>query len=149
MALDGKVPAGRLEDKWANHKFNLKLVNPANKRRYEIIVIGSGLAGASAAASLAELGYKVRCFCVHDSPRRAHDDCIGRIATRGPHGDDLVDRHAVARSIEQTSAAWAGWVTVCTVGVIHAVGHCDRVGGIGILYDIYCALDAVGGTHPA
>lgn len=70
--LDSKIPAGRLQDKWTNHKFNLKLVNPANKRKYEIIVVGTGLAGASAAASLAELGYKVKAFCYQDSPRRAH-----------------------------------------------------------------------------
>jgi len=70
--LDGKVPEGNLEDKWKNHKFNLKLVNPANKRKYDIIVVGTGLAGASGAASLAELGYDVKAFCFHDSPRRAH-----------------------------------------------------------------------------
>merc|ERR1711916_226473 len=58
--------------KWDEHKFNLKLVNPANKRKYDIIVVGSGLAGASASASLAELGYNVMNFCFHDSPRRAH-----------------------------------------------------------------------------
>ena len=70
--LDGKVPPGPIDEKWTNHKFNMRLVNPANKRRYEIIVVGSGLAGASAAASLAELGYGVRCFTFHDTPRRAH-----------------------------------------------------------------------------
>lgn len=70
--LDSKTPAGPLAEKWSKHKFNLKLVNPANKRKYEIIVVGTGLAGASAAASLAELGYKVKAFCFHDSPRRAH-----------------------------------------------------------------------------
>ncbi|GAB3909699.1 fumarate reductase/succinate dehydrogenase flavoprotein subunit [Mucilaginibacter boryungensis] len=72
MSLDGKVPQGPLADKWSKHKFNLKLVNPANKRKYEIIVVGTGLAGASAAASLAELGYNVKAFCFQDSPRRAH-----------------------------------------------------------------------------
>jgi succinate dehydrogenase flavoprotein subunit len=70
--LDGKVPPGPIDEKWTNHKFNMRLVNPANKRRYEIIVVGSGLAGASAAATLAELGYVVRCFTFHDTPRRAH-----------------------------------------------------------------------------
>ncbi|MGE5354395.1 MAG: fumarate reductase/succinate dehydrogenase flavoprotein subunit [Acidobacteriota bacterium] len=70
--LDSKIPAGKLQDKWTNHKFNLKLVNPANKRKYDIIVVGTGLAGASAAASLAELGYNVKAFCYQDSPRRAH-----------------------------------------------------------------------------
>ncbi|MFM7017037.1 MAG: fumarate reductase/succinate dehydrogenase flavoprotein subunit [Bacteroidota bacterium] len=72
MSLDSKVPAGPLSEKWDSHKFNLKLVNPANKRRYDVIIVGTGLAGASAAASLAELGYNVKTFCFQDSPRRAH-----------------------------------------------------------------------------
>ena len=70
--LDSKVPEGDLAEKWTNHKFDMKLVNPNNKRRFSIIVVGTGLAGASAAASLAELGYKVKAFTHHDSPRRAH-----------------------------------------------------------------------------
>jgi succinate dehydrogenase / fumarate reductase flavoprotein subunit len=72
MALNSNVPSGPLEKKWTNHKFNLKLVNPANKRHYDIIVVGTGLAGASAAASFAELGYNVKAFSYHESPRRAH-----------------------------------------------------------------------------
>jgi succinate dehydrogenase / fumarate reductase flavoprotein subunit len=72
MALDSKIPSGPIAQKWEKHKFDLKLVNPANKRKFDVIVVGSGLAGASAAASLAELGYKVKCFCFQDSPRRAH-----------------------------------------------------------------------------
>jgi succinate dehydrogenase / fumarate reductase flavoprotein subunit len=72
MVLDGKVPEGPLEQKWDKYRFKLKLVNPANKRKYSAIVVGSGLAGASAAATLAELGYEVRCFFYQDSPRRAH-----------------------------------------------------------------------------
>src|SRR6201989_1253103 len=72
MSLDAKIPAGPLAEKWSKHKFNLKLVNPANKRKYNVIVVGTGLAGASAAASLAELGYNVKAFCFQDSPRRAH-----------------------------------------------------------------------------
>jgi succinate dehydrogenase / fumarate reductase flavoprotein subunit len=72
MALNSKIPDGPLEKKWDNHRFNLKLVNPANKRKYHIIVVGTGLAGASAAASLAELGYRVTAICYHESPRRAH-----------------------------------------------------------------------------
>jgi succinate dehydrogenase / fumarate reductase flavoprotein subunit len=70
--LDSKIPAGDLETKWTKYKSSVPLVNPANKRSIEIIVVGSGLAGSSAAASLAELGYKVKCFCFQDSPRRAH-----------------------------------------------------------------------------
>ncbi|TFF40124.1 fumarate reductase/succinate dehydrogenase flavoprotein subunit [Mucilaginibacter psychrotolerans] len=72
MGLDAKIPQGPLAEKWSKHKFNLKLVNPANKRKYDIIIVGTGLAGASAAASLAELGYNVKSFCFQDSPRRAH-----------------------------------------------------------------------------
>ncbi len=72
MTLDAKTPVGPLAEKWTKHKFNVKLVNPANKRKYEVIVVGTGLAGASAAASLAELGYNVKAFCFQDSPRRAH-----------------------------------------------------------------------------
>ncbi len=72
MVLNAKIPDGPVEKKWDNHRFNLKLVNPANKRKYHIIVVGTGLAGASAAASLAELGYRVTALCYHESPRRAH-----------------------------------------------------------------------------
>lgn len=72
MNLDPKIPTGPLEKKWDQHKFDMKLVNPANKRKYKILVVGSGLAGGAAAATLAELGYQVDCFCYQDSPRRAH-----------------------------------------------------------------------------
>ena len=72
MTLDSKIPAGPIEQKWDNHKFDIKLVNPANKRRFEIVVVGTGLAGASAAATLGELGYRVKVITFHDSPRRAH-----------------------------------------------------------------------------
>ena len=72
MNLDSKIPEGPLSDKWDNHRFSSKLVNPANKRKFKIIVVGSGLAGGSAAATLGELGYNVDCFCYQDSPRRAH-----------------------------------------------------------------------------
>jgi succinate dehydrogenase / fumarate reductase flavoprotein subunit len=70
--LDSKIPSGPLADKWRKHKTEIKLVNPANTRKYEVIVVGAGLAGASAASTLADLGYKVKCFVFHDSPRRAH-----------------------------------------------------------------------------
>ncbi|MGD8866499.1 MAG: FAD-binding protein, partial [Gemmatimonadales bacterium] len=72
MELNAKIPSGPIEQKWTKHKFDMKLVNPANKRKYSIIMVGSGLAGASGAASLAEMGYNVECFCYQDSPRRAH-----------------------------------------------------------------------------
>ena len=72
MQLKSKIPSGPIEHRWDRHRFEMKLVNPANKRKYNIIVVGSGLAGASASASMAELGYNVKCFCFQDSPRRAH-----------------------------------------------------------------------------
>ncbi len=72
MELDARIPAGPIEEKWDRHRFHLKLVNPANKRKHRIIVVGSGLAGGAAAATLGELGYLVDCFCFQDSPRRAH-----------------------------------------------------------------------------
>ncbi|HLQ67816.1 MAG TPA: fumarate reductase/succinate dehydrogenase flavoprotein subunit [Candidatus Limnocylindrales bacterium] len=72
MKLDSKIPPGPVEAKWEKHKSSIRLVNPANKRRYTVLMVGTGLAGASAAASLAELGYNVKCFCYQDSPRRAH-----------------------------------------------------------------------------
>ena len=72
ITLDSKIPSGPVEERWENHKFNMKLVNPANKRKFTVLVVGTGLAGAAAAATLAELGYHVKCFTFHDSPRRAH-----------------------------------------------------------------------------
>ncbi len=72
MELNARIPSGPLSEKWDNHKFNSKLVNPANRRKYKIIVVGTGLAGASASATLAEQGYQVQTFCIQDSPRRAH-----------------------------------------------------------------------------
>ena len=70
--LDSKIPQGKLADKWTNHKSHINLVSPANKRLIDVIVVGTGLAGASASATLAELGYNVKTFCFQDSPRRAH-----------------------------------------------------------------------------
>src|SRR6516165_8712284 len=89
MHLDPKVPSGPLAEKWDRHKFEMKLVSPANKRKYTILVVGTGLAGASAAASLGELGYDVRCFCIQDSPRRAHSIAAqgGINAAKNYHND--------------------------------------------------------------
>ena len=89
MQLDAKIPEGPIEDMWDSHKFDVKLVNPANKRKYEILVIGTGLAGASAAATLGELGYNVTVITYHDSPRRAHSIAAqgGINATKNYHGD--------------------------------------------------------------
>ncbi|MCB9072628.1 MAG: fumarate reductase/succinate dehydrogenase flavoprotein subunit [Bdellovibrionaceae bacterium] len=72
VVLDAKIPEGPIEKKWDSHKFHMKLVNPANRRKHNIIVVGTGLAGAAAAASMGEMGYKVKAFCIQDSPRRAH-----------------------------------------------------------------------------
>jgi succinate dehydrogenase / fumarate reductase, flavoprotein subunit len=89
MELDAKCPSGPIETEWDRHRFNLKLVNPANKRKYTILVVGTGLAGGSAAASLAELGYNVKCFCFQDSPRRAHSIAAqgGINAAKNYHND--------------------------------------------------------------
>jgi len=89
MELDSKCPTGPIETRWDRHRFSLKLVNPANKRKHTIIVVGTGLAGGSAAASLAELGYKVKCFCFQDSPRRAHSIAAqgGINAAKNYHND--------------------------------------------------------------
>jgi succinate dehydrogenase / fumarate reductase flavoprotein subunit len=89
MELDSKSPAGPIETRWERHRFSMKLVNPANKRKYTIIVVGSGLAGGSAAASLGELGYNVKCFCFQDSPRRAHSIAAqgGINAAKNYHND--------------------------------------------------------------
>ncbi|MCB1200310.1 MAG: fumarate reductase/succinate dehydrogenase flavoprotein subunit [Leptospiraceae bacterium] len=89
MKLNSNIPEGNLQDKWQNHKFKLKLVNPANKRKLKVIVVGTGLAGASAAASLAELGYQVDAFTFHDSPRRAHSIAAqgGINAAKNYHND--------------------------------------------------------------
>jgi succinate dehydrogenase / fumarate reductase, flavoprotein subunit len=93
--LDSRVPDGPLAEKWENHKFSMKLVNPANKRKYDIIVVGTGLAGAAAAATFGELGYNVKAFTYHDSPRRAHSIAAqgGINAAKNYHGDgDSVHR---------------------------------------------------------
>jgi len=95
MTLNARIPSGPIQEKWDRHRFELKLVNPANKRRYTVLVVGSGLAGGSAAASLSELGYNVKCFCFQDSPRRAHSIAAqGGInaATNYPNDGDSIWR---------------------------------------------------------
>src|SRR5438552_14032600 len=89
IQLDSRIPSGPLAQKWDRHRFEMKLVNPANKRKNTIIVVGTGLAGGSAAASLGELGYKVKCFCFQDSPRRAHSIAAqgGINAAKNYHND--------------------------------------------------------------
>jgi succinate dehydrogenase / fumarate reductase, flavoprotein subunit len=114
--LDAKIPAGALEEKWTKHRAESKLVNPNNKRKFDIIVVGSGLAGASAAASLAELGYQVKCFCFQDSPRRAHSIAAqgGINAAKNYQNDgDSVYRLFTTRSKEgifaRETRTFTGW----------------------------------------
>ncbi len=121
MNLDAKIPSGNIKDKWDNHKFDMKLVNPANKRKYKILIVGTGLAGASAAATLAELGYKVDAFTYHDSARRAHSiaaqgginaaknyqndgDSIWRLFYDTVKGGDFRSREANVYRLAQVSA---------------------------------------------
>src|SRR5450432_3966263 len=89
MKLDSKIPSGPIQEKWDRSRFEMRLINPANKRKYKIIVVGSGLAGGAAAASLGELGYNVECFCFQDSPRRAHSIAAqgGINAAKNYHND--------------------------------------------------------------
>lgn len=122
VILDSKIPSGPLERKWEKHKFESKLINPANRRKFEIIVVGSGLAGASAAASLGEMGYKVKCFCYQDSPRRAHSiaaqgginaaknyqndgDSVQRLFYDTIKGGDFRSREANVYRLAEVSAA--------------------------------------------
>ena len=88
MTLNSRIPGGPIERAWQTTKFNMKLVNPANKRKYHVIVVGTGLAGASCAASLGELGYNVTAFCFQDSPRRAHS--IAAVALPTPCGPSRI-----------------------------------------------------------
>jgi succinate dehydrogenase / fumarate reductase flavoprotein subunit len=122
ITLDGKIPAGPIAEKWDRHKFEMKLVNPANKRKYTVIVVGTGLAGASAASSLGELGYNVLNFCIQDSPRRAHSiaaqgginaaknyqndgDSIYRLFYDTVKGGDYRSREANVYRLAQTSVS--------------------------------------------
>jgi choline dehydrogenase-like flavoprotein len=103
--FDSNIPDGTLEEKWDNHKFEVKLVNPANRRRFDIIIVGSGLAGASAAATLGEAGYNVKVVTFHDSPRRAHSIAAqGGINAAKNHKNDgdsitIVLRHDQGRRL--------------------------------------------------
>src|SRR5512134_3671301 len=122
MTLDARIPGGPIEGKWDRRREELRLVNPANKRKYRVIVVGTGLAGASAAASLGELGYRVEAFCYQDSPRRAHSiaaqgginasknyqndgDSVGRLFRDTIKGGDFRAREANVYRLAQVSNA--------------------------------------------
>ncbi len=160
MQLESKVPAGPLEAKWDRHQFELKLVNPANKRKFDIIVVGTGLAGGAASASLAELGYNVKTFCIQDSPRRAHSialllpmcsdgqsscgsgSCSGRNEVSAIHGLTLqgeVTEHfsAMVGPNPMTSELYARLSAKCaaTMGRYSGVDRCQKLSPL-----IVCAL---------
>jgi succinate dehydrogenase / fumarate reductase flavoprotein subunit len=139
--LDSRVPAGHISEKWDRHRFELRLVNPANKRRFEIIVVGTGLAGASAAATLAELGYRVKVFTFHDSPRRAHSiaaqgginaaknyrndgDSIWRLFSDTVKGGDFRSREANVYRLAQVS------VEIIDQAVAQGVPFAREYGGL-------------------
>ena len=141
MKLDAKIPSGPLAEKWDRHRFDLKLVNPANKRKYDIIVVGTGLAGASASASLAELGYDVKTFCIQDSPRRAHSiaaqgginaaknyandgDSIWRLFYDTVKGGDFRAREANVYRLAQVSSA------IIDQGVAQGIPFARDYGGL-------------------
>src|SRR5262249_26699289 len=141
MTLDGRIPAGPIDRKWDRHKFEMKLVNPANKRKYTIIVVGTGLAGASAAASLGELGYNVLNFCIQDSPRRAHSiaaqgginaaknyqndgDSVYRLFYDTVKGGDYRSREANVYRLAQLS------VNIIDQGVAQGVPFAREYGGL-------------------
>ena len=108
VKIDSKIPEGPVAEKWTNYKAHQKLVNPANKRRLDIIVVGTGLAGASAAASLGEMGFRVLNFCIQDSPRRAHS-----IAAQG--GINAAKTNAWHRAFLSHVNMVACWLTVHSV----------------------------------
>jgi succinate dehydrogenase / fumarate reductase flavoprotein subunit len=141
MALDSKLPSGPIEQAWQKRKFDLKLVNPSNKRKYTVIVVGSGLAGASAAATLGELGYNVLCFCFQDSPRRAHSiaaqgginaaknyqndgDSVFRLFYDTVKGGDFRSREANVYRLAEVSA------NIIDQGVAQGVPFAREYGGL-------------------
>ena len=113
--LDAKIPSGPLDRKWQSHRDHSRLVSPNNRRKFEIIVVGSGLAGGSAAATLGELGYRVKCFCFQDSPRRAHSIAAqgGINAAKNYQNDYFTTplKAAISVRVKQTFIAWPKSVT--------------------------------------
>src|SRR3954466_10834018 len=141
LELNSRIPTGPLADKWDKHRFEMKLVNPANKRKYTVIVVGSGLAGGAAAATLSELGYNVRCYCYQDSPRRAHSiaaqgginaaknyqndgDSIQRLFYDTIKGGDFRARESNVNRLAQIS------VNIIDQGVAQGVPFAREYGGL-------------------
>ncbi len=156
--LDGQVPAGPIAEIWDQHKFDMKLVNPSNRRRHHIIVVGSGLAGASAAASLGELGYHVSCFCYQDSPRRAHSiaaqgginaaknyrndgDSVYRLFYDTVKGGDYRSREAQrlpAGPAQRAASSTSAWPRACpSPGSTAACSTTARFGGAQVSRTFY------------
>jgi len=130
--LKSKCPTGPIETRWERHQFELKLVNPANKRKFNVIMVGSGLAGGSAAASMAELGYNVKCFCFQDTPRRAHS-----IAAQGASTPRRIIKMTATASFvsstTQSKAATSGLANrTCTVLAQISVNIIDQCVAQGV-----------------
>lgn len=133
MSLDSKIPSGPMAEKWTRHKRDSKLINPKNKRKYSVIVVGSGLAGSAAAASLAELGYKVKCFCFQDSARRAHSIAAqGGINAAKNYQNDGDSVHRLFydtvkggdfRPAKPTSIVWQRSVSTSSTSALHRASH--------------------------
>lgn len=125
--LQSKIPSGPLDQKWTDYKGHCKLVNPANKRKLEVIVVGTGLGGASAAASLGELGYKVKAFCFQDSPRRAHSIAAQEVSMlqrttkmmviRSSAYSTILSKEAIIAPGKPMSTAWQRSVSISSTSV--------------------------------
>jgi succinate dehydrogenase/fumarate reductase flavoprotein subunit len=128
--LDSKVPKGRLSEKWTNHKSNINLVSPANKRLIDVIVVGTGLAGASASATLAELGYNVKTFCFQDSPRRAHSIAAqgGINAAKNYQGDGDSTHRLFYDTIKGPMfTAWQRYLPILLTNVLLKAYHLPEI----------------------
>src|SRR5918911_614389 len=130
MELHSRIPSGPIEQKWDKHRFEMKLVNPANKRKFTVIVVGSGLAGASAAATLAELGYNVLCFCFQDSPRRAHSIAAQGVPFAREYGGLLANRSFGGAQVSRTFYARGQTGQQLLLGAYQALERMVGLGGV-------------------
>ena len=141
--IDSKIPEGQLAEKWSNYKAHQKLVNPANKRRLDIIVVGTGLAGASAAASLGEMGFRVFNFCIQDSPRRAHSICVAQgVPFARDYGGTLDNRSFGGAQVSRTFYARGQTGQQLLLGAYSALSRQVQKGTVK-LYTRYEMLDLV------